>query len=191
MAKKIRRSTENPATHYTKWAAADDAAVASLCEIAARLGVPIVTPRRCPDSGERNWKNITGMYVAAGHVRMSKDWERTRRTSKDLGRTLRMLHVKPPVIILRSQTAATLAHEVGHAVSMFDTMIDSRMDRRVSPLLRRLCERHGIVYYGEDDIVQLAEMRARCLEHRLMGKTLPPTLRRFCERAWQELERIA
>lgn len=158
----------------------EDTEIGRLCQIAGRLGVPVITPRRCPDSGTRNWKNIAGMYVCAGG-----------RMDRDLRDTLRLLHVAPPVIILRYHTAAVLAHEVGHAASMFDTMLDKRMHRRVSPLLHRLCARHGIVYYGSDEIIQLAEMRARCLEHRLMGKTLPPTLRRFCERAWRELERVS
>lgn len=155
-----------------------DGAFIELCRIAARLGVPVVTPRRCPDSSERNWKNIAGMYVADGYARMSDD----------LRATLRLLHVAPPVIILRYQTSAVLAHEIGHHVSMFDTMIDEKIGRRVSPLLARLCERHKIVYYGSDEITQLAEMRARCLERRLLGETLPPTLRRFSERAWQHLQ---
>jgi hypothetical protein len=176
MTKKRRGNTVNPAD-YTKWAAADDAAVARLCEIAGKLGVPIITPRRCPDSGERSWKNIAGMYVPDG-----------LRVEKDLARTLKLLNVKPPCIILRYQTAAVLSHEIGHHVSMFDTMIDEKMGRRVSPLLARLCERHKIVYYGDDEITQLAEMRARCLERRLLGENLPPTLRRFSERAWQDLQ---
>ncbi|MFZ3265760.1 MAG: hypothetical protein WA172_17265 [Terriglobales bacterium] len=149
-----------------------------LCKIAGQLGVPIVTPLRCPDSGTRNWKNVAGMFVSTGgHM------------PRDMRATLNMLHVQPPVIILRYQTADVLAHELSHAVSMFDTMLDSRMGRRVSPLLRRLCEQHGIIYYGETEIVRLAEMRARCLEHRLMGKPLPPTLMRLTARAWSVLER--
>lgn len=140
------------------------------------LGVPIITPRRCPDSSERNWKNIAGMYVSTG-----------ARMSRDLARTLRMLHVKPPVIILRYHTASVLAHEIGHHVTMFDSMIDAKLDRRVSRLLDRLCTRHAIRYYGETEQVQLAEIRAHCIGRLLLGETLPPTLRRFIARAWSDL----
>lgn len=174
---KTRNSIDAVAYLYESEAEDSDGAFVELCRIAARLGVPIVSPRRCPDSGERNWKNIAGMYVAD-----------SGRMSHDLRATLRLLHVAPPVIILRYQTSAVLAHEIGHHVSMFNTMIDEKMGRRVSPLLRRLCEQHAIIYYGEDDVVQLAEIRARCLERRLLGETLPPTLRRFSERAWQDLQ---
>lgn len=159
---------------------ADLRKITSLCALAAKLGVPIVTPRRCPDSGERNWKKIAGMYIADNYGRMSND----------LRATLKLLHVAPPVIILRYQTAAVLAHEIGHHLSIDrarDSMIDATMDRRVSPLLHRLCKRHRIVYYGATENTQLAEIRARCLERRLLGETLPATLRRFTERAWQEL----
>jgi hypothetical protein len=150
-----------------------------LCRLAAKLGVPIVTPRRCPESAGRSWKNIAGMYVADGYGRMPRD----------LRATLKLLNVAPPVIILRYHSADVLAHEVGHAATMFDVMIDEKMGRRVSPLLHRICARHGIRYYGKDEITQLAEIRAECIGHRLLGKTLPPTLLRFTARAWAELGR--
>jgi hypothetical protein len=157
---------------------ADLREIERLCVLAAKLGVPIVTPRRCPDSGERNWKNIAGMYISVGG-----------RIDRDLRSTLKLLNVTPPVIVLRTQVASTLGHEIGHHVTMFDVMIDKKMDRRVSPLLHRLCEQHGIRYYGDDNNTQLAEIRAECIGRRLLGKTLPATLRRFTARAWGELQR--
>lgn len=47
--------------------------------------------------------------------------------------------------------------------AMFDSMIDTRTRRTVSPLLRRLCKRHGIFFYGRTANTKLAEMRAECL----------------------------
>jgi hypothetical protein len=67
-------------------------------------------------------------------------------------------------------------------------LIDSRMGckNRVSRVLNRTARRHGINHYCR---FSRSELRAECIGRRLLGETLPPTLRRFTERAWAELER--
>jgi hypothetical protein len=149
----------------------DSEAVSNLCQIAHRLGVPIVTAIRWPDNNAL--RHADGVYISrCGHG------------SRAL---LRTLCVSPPVIVLRWNAPDVLGHEIGHHaanVSMCD-YLDERMGLPVTPLLDRVAARHGFSEYQRST---RSELRAEAIGRRLLGETLPPTLRGFSARAWQDLQ---
>lgn len=148
-----------------------------LCSIAAKLGVPVITVRRWPDRGLGGalLHRADGVFIS-----------RIDRMNRAL---LRYLHVEPPVILMRWGAPDVLQHELGHAVSLFSDFIDRRMELTMTPLLDRVAARHGIDGYCRSS---RCELRAEVVARRLGGETLPDTLMRFSERAWQDLKwRIA
>lgn len=151
------------------------AAIRRLCQIAAKLNVRVISTRRWPES--LTHVRCAGMYIPSGVVK--------RGHRRDVNVILRFFHVKPPVILLRGSCLPyVLSHELGHAASEFSDYIDARTSLMVSPLLDRVAARHGFTEYCRST---RRELRADCIGRRLLGKTLPPSLRRFSERAWSDL----
>jgi hypothetical protein len=158
-------------------------ATEQLCSLAYRLRVPVMTALPPWPSGHPD--EAIGIYVG----------ERNRTTRA----LLDYLHVAAPVIILRGfepgfdrecmrfETSSTLSHELGHHLALL-AGLDPSQDRDVSPLLDRVAAHHGFDDYHRSS---RSELRAECVGRRLLGQTLPASLRRLTARAYAELERAA
>jgi hypothetical protein len=151
---------------------------ARLSTLARKLHVAVVELSVWPQW----YRGVAGVYFSAGG--------HSRTSQKLLRKLLPGHHATPPIIVIHAGDPYTLAHELSHHASMFDVALDARAHRRVTPLLKRICERDHIRYYGKTQAMKLAELRASCIARLLLGEKLCPTLRRFVARAWAELERV-
>lgn len=157
------------------YADAEEKAVTRLCQLAARLGVPVISARQWPESLDHVL--CSGMFVPHG--------SRGHRETRELVAFFHIEHL--PVILLREQYSHILSHELGHAASAFSDFFDREMfgpNYPVSPLLDRVAARHGINTYCRST---RSELRAETMGRRLLGETIPPTLRRLTERSYQDL----
>ncbi len=148
-----------------------DAAFRRLCKLCHRLGVTVITPIHWPRRGHLS--RVCGAYSGAVNRRNRKLLDSLRATA-------------PVIFLTRESAPRVLAHGLGHHVSGWSDFCDERTgNENVSSLLDRVAARHGLDSYCRST---RREMRAECVDRRLLGETLPPTLRRFTERrAWQEL----
>jgi hypothetical protein len=153
-----------------------------ICNLAHAHGVTVVSPSTWPSDvlGEAT----VGVY--SDHV---------TPLSRSLLRSGRRAQIVP-LIVMRRRTPDfetpyslehTLAHELGHHIARWSDHFDERMGKTtVTPILDRLALNHGFDLHLVEN---RRELRAECLARRILGETLPPTLRRFSERAWRELQR--
>ena len=138
-------------------------AVTRLCQLAARLGVPVIS--RAPVARVAGSDVLcSGMFVPHG--------SRGHRETRELVAFFHIEHL--PVILLREQYSHILSHELGHAASAFSDFFDREMfgpNYPVSPLLDRVAARHGINTYCRST---RSELRAETMGRRLLGRRSRP-----------------